>query len=159
MSEVICEALIAKSREQVWAQLRDLRIARHYVTGASAIDYNAGPRGGLGASRRVHLRKGGYVDETVVTWQEGRGFTLNLHVCEQAPKPFKWAKFQYELTDAPNGQSLLRGVFSYEVGGGLIGRVFDSLLLRRAIQSSHAALGSRMQKFYERGEVSNPTAD
>lgn len=159
MSEHICAASIAKSREQVWTQLRDLRVARHYVVGASAIELNPGPREGLGASRKVHLRKGGAVDETVIDWQEGRGFTLKLHVGEQAPKPFKWAKFQYELTDAPNGQSLLRGVFSYEVAGGLVGRLFDALLLRRAIQSSHAALGSRMQKFYEHGEVSNPTAD
>ena len=155
MGEVIVEAVIAKPRAQVWAQLRDLRMARHYVAGVTAIEFNPGPHEGVGASRKVFMQKRPPVDETAIAWQDGSGYTLNVHNGAKPPAPFKWARFEYRLEDVSGDQALLRGIFSYEMAGGIFGRILEALVLRSALQRSQAALGVNMKKFYETGQVTN----
>lgn len=155
MGQVSVGTVVAKPRAQVWAQLRDLRMARHYVAGVTSIDFNPGPREGVGASRKVFMQKRAPVDETVIAWEDGVGYTLNLHNGDQPPRPFRWARFEYRMEDAPDGQTLIRGIFSYRMAGGVFGRILEALAVRSALQRSQAALGVNMKKFYETGQVTN----
>ena len=155
MGAVSSEAVIALPRAEVWAKLRDLRMARHYVGGVIAIEFNAGPREGIGASRRVFM-KGRAVDETAIAWEEGRGFTLKIHNGEARPAPFKWATFRYVIEDAPGAQTRFHGTFAYEMAGGLFGWLLEMLVVRPALKRSQALLGPNMKKFYETGQITNP---
>ena len=153
MGAVTFEAVIALPRAAVWDKLRDLRTARHYVTGVTAIELSTAQREGVGASRKVFMKGRAPVDETVVAWEDGRGMTMKIHNGEQPPAPFRWAKFQYAIEDAPGGRTRVLGTFSYEMAWGLFGRMFDALAVRPASARSHATLGANMKKYYETDPV------
>jgi hypothetical protein len=155
MGAITFEAVIAMPRAHVWAKLRDLQMARHYVAGVTNIELNSAQREGVGASRKVFMQGRQPVDETVIAWQEGRGMTLKIHNGAAAPGPFKWATFQYALEEQPSGHTRVQGTFAYEMAGGIFGRLFDALALRRAIARSHAKLGENMKRFYETGQITN----
>ena len=155
MPQIVVETVIARTRAEVWSQLRDLRVARHYVPGVTSIEYNAGPREGVGASRKVFMKKRAPVDETAIAWEDGKGFTLRLHNGEAAPAPFKQATFEYQIHDAPQSQTAVRFVFDYEMAMGLIGGLLDVLLIRPSIKRSNRAVAANMKKYYETGEASN----
>jgi hypothetical protein len=156
MRELAFKAVIAKPRTEVWNQLRDLRVARFYVPGVTAIEFNSSQHEGVGAGRKVYMKKRPPVDETAVAWEDGKGFTLKIHIGDKAPAPFKWATFKYEAEDSADGQTIIRGTFSYEMGLGLFGRVLDALVVKRSIESTNAALEVNMKKYYETGQSSNP---
>lgn len=105
MGALTFEAVIAMPRADVWAKLRDLQMARHYVKGVTAIELNTSQREGVGASRKVFMKDRPPVDETVIAWEDGRGITLKIHNGDKAPAPFKWAKFQYVIEDGPSGKT------------------------------------------------------
>jgi len=158
MGALTFEAVIAMSRVDVWTRLRDLRTARHYVTGVTAIELNTAQREGVGASRKVFMKGRPPVDETVIAWEDGRAITMKIHNGDRAPAPFKWAKFQYVIEDAPGGQTRVLGTFSYEMAWGFFGRMFDALAVRPAIARTHAVLGANMKEFYETGQATNAAA-
>ena len=158
MPQLVVETVIARPRAEVWSQLRDLRVARHYVPGVTAIEHNSSQREGVGASRKVFMKKRAPVDETAVVWEEGKGFTLRIHNGEAAPAPFKWATFEYAISDAPRSQTSVRLVFTYEMAMGVLGRLMDVLLIRPSIRRSNLAVAANMKRFYETGEASNPAA-
>jgi carbon monoxide dehydrogenase subunit G len=157
MSEVKFEVVIALPRSEVWEKLRDLRTARHYVPGVTAIEMNTSQHEGVGASRKVFMKGRAPVDETAVVWEDGDGFTLKIHNGEKAPAPFKWATYRYSIADAPNGQTRVRGTFTYEMAGGLFGRILEALVVKRAVERSSAAVAANMKAFYETGRAANPT--
>ncbi len=152
MPELVFETTIARPRAEVWEQLRDLRVARHYVPGVTAIEYNSAQREGVGASRKVFMKKRAPVDETAIVWEDGRGFTLKIHDGDKPPAPFRWATFQYRIDDAPGGHTAVRCAFEYEMGLGLFGRVLDRLVVRRSIERSNVAVAANMKKYYETGQ-------
>lgn len=158
MGALTFEAVIAMPRVHVWAKLRDLRMARHYVASVTDIELNSSQREGVGASRKVFMKGRAPVDETVIAWEDGRSMTLNIHNgAAPPPGPFKWATFQYVLEDAPGGHTRVLGTFAYEMTWGIFGRMFDALVVRPAIARSHATLGENMKKFYETGLPTNAT--
>jgi len=82
---------------------------------------------------------------------------LHLHATATSIEDTR-ASFKYEVEDAPGGQSVIRGTFSYEMGPGLFGRILDALVVRRSIERSNAVVGANMKKFFETGHRSNPAA-
>ena len=153
MGEVTFDIIIAMSRTDAWEKLRDLRSARHYVPGVTAIEMNTAQREGVGASRKVFMKNRSPVDETAIAWEDLRGYTLNLHNGDKPLAPFKRATFQYLLEDAPGAQTRVRGTFSYEMAQGLLGRMLEALVLRRALKRSNTAVAANMKRFYETGQV------
>ena len=158
MRQLVTEIVIARPRTEVWSQLRDLRVARHYVPGVTAIEYNSSQREGVGASRKVCMKKRAPVDETAIAWEDGHGFTLKLHNGDKAPSPFKWATFQYEIKDEAAGRTAVRFIFCYEMALGLLGVMLDALLVRPSIKRSNAAVAANMKTYYETGQRPNQTA-
>ncbi len=157
MPELAFETIVARPRAEVWAQMRDLRVAKHYVPGVTVIEYSTTQHEGVGASRKVYMARRAPVDETAIAWEDGRGFTLRIHNGVKSAAPFRWATFKYEIADAPDGHTVIRGVFAYEMGLGLFGRILDALVIRRSIERTNAALRTSMKKFYESGQASRPT--
>jgi hypothetical protein len=153
MGEVTFDMIIAMPRAEVWEKLRDLRSARHYVPGVTAIELNTSQREGVGASRKVFMGNRAPVDETAIVWEDQRGYTLKIHNGDKPPSPFQRATFQYALDDAPGEQTRVRGTFAYEMAPGLFGRMLEALVLRRALARSNAAVAANMKKFYETGQT------
>jgi hypothetical protein len=158
VSAATFDTIIALPRSAVWEKLRDLRSARHYVAGVTAIDMSTSQHEGVGASRKVFKDGRPPVDETVVAWEEGSRIVLKIHQGDRPPSPFKSAQFQYSLSDAPNGKTLVRGTFSYEMPAGILSKLLEVLILRRALARSHARVAADMKTFYETGRATNQAA-
>jgi hypothetical protein len=126
-------APIAMPLEEAWELLRDLGRARHYVPGLTDVQITTEQREGVGASRRVFSKRGAPMDETVVRWDEGRGFEIRLHRGEAGPPPpFREARFVYALV--PDGERCrIETTLSWVSRWGVLGKLLDALVMRRAI--------------------------
>lgn len=156
MGQVVSESIIAIPREQAWAKLRDLSIAHFYVPGLTDTKITTAQKEGIGTSRQVFSKSRPPMDETVVEWRDGYGFTLKLHNGDKPPAPFKEATFQYAVEDAPGGQTLFRGTLRYTLPFGVIGQILDSLFLERMLAPATAGIGPAIKTFYETGKSANP---
>ena len=86
-SAASADFVVSLSPSEVWAKLRDLSLAHDYVPGVDAVEILTTQQEGVGASRRIFQDNGQTLDETVVEWEEGRGFVIRLHVGDQGPPP------------------------------------------------------------------------
>ena len=77
--------------DECWEKLRDLTRARDYVPGLTDCVVRTEQREGVGASRVVTHHQFGAMDETIVEWDEGKGFTVRLHKGEAPARPFREA--------------------------------------------------------------------
>ena len=107
--------------------------------------------GEVGASRRVHMKRG-FLDESVVDWHEGQGLVLRLHRAEQGPPfPFRQASFRYALL--PEGDARTRLVLSLD--GDLRGGRLGEWLLAGALRRTVAKIAVNLKAFYETGKTQN----
>lgn len=146
------ELILDLTPQAAWARLRDLSLAPHYVPGLTGCEFHPGPRAGLGASRRVYMKRG-YLDESVAQWEEGQGLVLRLHRAEQGPPfPFLQASFRYALHPEGEGRTRLSLSLDGELRGGRLGEWLLAGALRRTV----AKIAVNLKAFYETGETQNP---
>ncbi|WP_370599495.1 SRPBCC family protein [Pseudomonas nitroreducens] len=146
------ELILDLNPDAAWNRLRDLSLAPHYVPGLTGCEFHPGPRDGLGASRRV-LMKRGFLDESVVEWREGQGLVLRLHRTEQGPPfPFREASFRYALHPESGGRTRLSLSLDGELRGGRLGEWLLAGALRRTV----AKIAVNLKAFYETGKSQNP---
>ena len=143
--------------ETCWQSLRDLTRAQHYVPGLTNTTISTDYKEGLGASRIVTHKQFGEMDETVIRWDEGQGFTVRLHKGDKAARPFKRASFRYELRPISNSPSdrdrcEIHTALVYELPFGLIGRLFDRLLLGRIFRLSVIDTAVCLAENYQTGQ-------
>lgn len=151
------EVIVDLPRDQVWQRLRDLTKGHYYVPGLKDCRMTTEQKEGVGASRRVCTTSGMEMDETVVEWNEGRGFVIRLHDGDGPPPPiFTQARFHYIFEDAPGGKTLFRPTMTYSLKFGLLGRMLDRLLLNAIIRGNMKKVGLGLKRYYETGKPSNP---
>ena len=142
--------------EACWQKLRDLTLARHYVPGLSDTRITTEQREGVGASRIVVHRQFGAMDETVVEWDEGRGFTVRLHKGDKPATPFREARFRYALEPVSETKSEIHTSLEYRLPLGPLGRALDALFLRRIFRRNVVDTAVCLAEFYRTGQ---PVAD
>ncbi|GAA4883390.1 SRPBCC family protein [Ferrimonas pelagia] len=141
---------------QAWARLQDLTAAAHYVPDVVQCELHPGPDQGIGASRRVTMVKQRWLDETVTAWQEGEGFVIRLHRGERgAPPPFANAEFHYRLSASDEGKAQITTAMHYTLRGGVLGKLLDRWLLRKAMSKAVYKIGRNLKRYYETGQPSN----
>jgi len=118
--------------DEAWQRLRDLSLAKDYVPGLTGSVITTEQKEGVGASRVVSHAQFGDMNETVVVWDEGQGFTIRLHKGDGPARPFKEAHFRYELREGPLAETCeIHTALTYVLPWGLLGRILDALFLRR----------------------------
>jgi len=118
-----------------WQKLRDLTRAASYVPGLTGCVVTTELEQGVGASRRVTSRQFGDMDETVVVWDEGQGFTIRLHKGDAPARPFREATFRYALEKKGDACDIVT-TMTYQLGMGPLGSLLDALLFRRISQGN-----------------------
>jgi hypothetical protein len=147
---------LAMEREAAWQRLRDLSLAGHYVPGLTSVELTTATREGVGASRRVQQGRFITLDETVVDWREGEGFSLRLHRGERGPlPPMTEAWFDYGL-EQRGSQLYLHNTLRYRVGLGVLGELLDRWFLRDTVARSVRDTTVSQKLFYETGEKVTP---
>ena len=140
--------------EQSWEKLNNFTLAPNYVPNLTHCELHEGPTEGVGASRRV-FQKGMFLDETIIHWQEKKGFIMRLHKGDKKPTPFKEANFRYKIK-AVGQQTELTTTMTYQLAGGFIGKLLDKLLFSRVMAGNVKTIAANMKSFYETGTPSNP---
>lgn len=135
--------------DQAWAKLKDLSLAHNYVPGINRCEITTAQKDGVGASRRVSGPQQA-LDETVVEWNEGRGFTIRLHKGDKPAKPFKEARFTYRIDRVDDKNTKLTCTMTYEMGGLM--NLLHSLFIGNLIRNNIRDVALSMAYFYETGK-------
>jgi len=152
MTTVSSEIPVALSPAEAWQKLSDLSQPDMYVQGLTHVEFTTELTQGVGASRQVTQGKSLRLDETVVEWREGEGFSLRLHRGDKGPiPPLSSHFFDYSIIER-DGHCYLSNSMRYTVGLGLFGRLLDSLLLRRVMASQLRDVTLAQKLFYETGD-------
>lgn len=98
-----------------WEKVKDISLANNYIPNVEKIEIITTKKEGVGASRKAYLAGGKkVVDETVIEWHEGTGFTLQLCIGEQRALPwFNRFHFRYHIEEADH-KTLFRPAILYQ---------------------------------------------
>lgn len=137
--------------EEAWKNMSDLTVAHNYVPGLTRTEITTQHSSGVGTSRRVYSEDGEYLEETVTTWDEGRGFTLRLHRGKEPMSPFEQVEFRYHMTpaDAETTRVTLALVGQLPLGG--FGAWLGDWLARPSMESELTLIAAGLKHYYETG--------
>jgi hypothetical protein len=149
-SEARSDFVIRLGPSEVWGKMQNLRLAHHYVPGVERVEMLTSRASGVGASRRIFQESGDALDETVVEWEEGRGFEIRLHRgLGGPPAPFERARFLYRIEKPENQGTHVSLTILYQPLGGRVGEWVDEMILNSEMKKSMTELGVRMRDYYE----------
>ena len=97
-NQIMIDLPIASS----WEKVRDISLANNYIPNVNKIEIVTEKKEGVGACRKAYLDKGNkVVDETVIAWNDGTGFTLKLDIEGKRVLPwFNEFYFRYHIEEA-----------------------------------------------------------
>jgi carbon monoxide dehydrogenase subunit G len=144
------EVIVAVPPAAAWVRLKDLSTAHHYVPGVTNTRIDSQRATGVGARRTVFLKGQAPMQETVVEWNEGSGFVLDLQRGGKAIAPFAKAEFIYEMAPEGHEQTRFRLELRYTLGSALA-RVLDYLFLSRLLRANVRQTGDNLKRYYETG--------
>jgi len=135
-----------------WEKVSDISLAHNYIPNVESIEIITSQKKGVGASRKAYLEKGNkVVDETVIEWNDGVSFTLQLDIAGKRALPwYNKFHFRYHIEEADH-KTLFRPAILYQPRSNFM------LGLQKKIH--HCALGKElrvicmsMKSYYETGQ-------
>ena len=147
-------AIIQLPIAEAWKKLCDFERAKYYVPGVTDVVIKTENTGGVGASRTVFQPMVGNMDETVIEWNEGEGFTIRLHRgADGPPFPFSEATFRYALApasgDAASESTEVTLTMTYTPRYGALGIFLNAVFLERFIRKTTEDTALAMAHHYE----------
>jgi len=141
------EIHIAASPEKVWTILSDLTSVQFYNPDVASARFASKQKEGVGASRECNLRPKGAVTERVTVWEPKSSLGLEV---TKSDWPIVFMKWQTNL--APdNGGTRLSQDIEYQLKFGVIGRLMDSLVMRRKLDNAIREVFSNLKRYVEDG--------
>lgn len=134
MRTASAEITIQRPPAAVWAILSDLTAMRAYMPGIESVALTSEHATGEGASRHCVFEDGIELDERVVAWDEGAGYTLET--TRFVGVPMRSNRITFALRPAGEGATTVSQSMTYAMKGG----PFAPLLERMAGGKMQAAL-------------------
>jgi hypothetical protein len=148
------KVVVGISADAAWEKLSNLELAHKYVPGLVGTEITTQKKSGIGTSRKVYRSPTDAMDETVVEWEDGRGFVLRLHYGNTgAPAPFRRAWFRYWIEDGNEEQATLSLTLGYEMRWGVLGRLLQLLGTNWFVQRQVSVIAKRLAQYYETGSA------
>ena len=148
--KVSSQVVLDMPRTAAWEKLRDISLAHNYVPGIVKTEIVSVQKEGVGASRYVYRSENSYIQETVVEWEEGRGFLIRLHKGDKPAPPFREASFVYRLEDEGPQQTLFTASLEFELPWGAAGAWLEKRMVKFVTAAITDAAMS-MKLYYETG--------
>ena len=142
---------VAVSPARAWAILSDFTVAHLYVPGLTRTEVVSADRPGVGAHRRVYQGGDDYLEETIIEWREGSGFTIALHEGEEVMAPFERAEFSYSIEPAPAGETVVELAMIARMPWGEFGETLGRWFITPVLQDSLVEVAAGLKHFYETG--------
>lgn len=141
---------IAVPIRDAWKTLANLGDIYRFHPGVSKSYYTSGKKQGVGAARICELQPAGKIKETATSWEEGRGFTLQIDPIEKAP-PVKNFTGQFRLSPLDAGRTRIDLVIRYDMKLGLVGNLLNALVIRSKMEEGIEVLLDGMKVHLEQG--------
>jgi len=136
---------------EAWDRLQDFSLAHCYVPRLTDTEIVSAQRTGEGAHRRVYSGKR-FLEETVIRWHEGSGFTIALHKGDKPMPPFREAEFEYAISAAGPQQTRVQLSMRIIMPGGAAARFIARKMLLPVIRRNLVQVAAGLKHFYETGE-------
>jgi uncharacterized protein YndB with AHSA1/START domain len=133
--------------EKIWAALANMEELEKYDPTVLKSTATTETKEGLGAARKVEMRDGkNWFQEKVTIFKPNEALEFELTACSF---PVHQLKHSYSFQTSGN-QTKVKQVMQYQVKFGLLGRIMDSLMIRRksdkGIKQFFAGLKSYVEK-------------
>jgi ligand-binding SRPBCC domain-containing protein len=145
---------INASPDKVWSVLAALDALDQYDPGVKRSEIVSTSREGQGAARRCDLVPGGWFKEKVADWRPHEALSFELFECTL---PVRRLKHSYTLV-ADGGATLVRQRMEYELKFGPIGKLMDTLMVRKKWDAGIKGFFEGLKRYVETGH-SSPTTD
>ncbi|MFT6287668.1 MAG: hypothetical protein ACJAYC_000389 [Halieaceae bacterium] len=139
------------SYDQSWELLQDFSLAHNYVPGLSSTEIMSVAQRGLGAHRRVYDEDGDYLEETITSWREGQGFTLDLHEGEEPMAPFEQIEFIYTVAPGAGNKTQIQLELAFIMPWGWLGDTLAEWVILPIMEDTLVQIAAGMKYFYETG--------
>jgi carbon monoxide dehydrogenase subunit G len=150
MTRLNREVRIDAPKERVWQILADFGGVSVYNPTVPNSFSTSDSNGGEGATRHCDLAPFGSVDERILEWREGEGYTLEIYSSEKTP-PFKRAIASLDLSQDGEG-TIVNGTLEYSLKYGPLGAVMDSMMVRAKFETAWSRLFAGLKHYAETGE-------
>ena len=128
MTTLYNEITVNTSIDKVWAMLTNLELLDQYDPTVKKSTLVSTEKTGLGAKRKVLMLDGkNWFDEKVTVFKPNEALAYQLTDCSF---PIQRLKHSYSFEKVGN-QTIVKQVMEYTVKFGLLGRLLDSLMIRK----------------------------
>lgn len=144
MTELSHRITIDAAPENVWNVLTNLEAVAHYNPGVVNAHYLSPTKQGIGAARQCQLKNGSIVKERVIALEQTKSITLELYESEWPVQNMQWTTRLH----ASGQQTLVTQTLTY-TPKGLIGRIINTFVMKRAINKSVEAVFKSLKTYVE----------
>ena len=128
MATIHNEITVNASIDKVWATLTDLELLDKYDPTVKKSTLLSPEKTGIGAKRKVHMLDGkNWFDEKVTVFKPNEALTYQLTDCSF---PIKGLQHSYSF-EKIGTQTKVKQVMQYTVKFGFLGKLLDSLMVRK----------------------------
>ena len=149
MAQFTVSRTLPQPPAEVWATLADFGGISRWAAGIESSPINPGaPERGLGAERYCTLYDGNHLQERIVEFTDGESMTIDVF---ETSMPLKTSRFRFDVEAASAGTTLsVTG--AYDVKFGLVGKVMDSLVMKKMMGKNFAGLLASLEHHLATGE-------
>lgn len=134
-----------------WNYLKDFSAAHNYVPNVSRTEIVSQKLSGVGAHRRVYDFDGDYLEESIIGWREGQGFTIKLHDGDAPMSPFERAEFSYRLSANSGSYTLVTLRMTIEMPMGSVGAKLAQWFILPVMEENLVQVAAGMKHYYQTG--------
>ena len=128
MATIHNEITVNASIDKIWNILTDLELLDRYDSTVKKSTLVSAEKTGMGAKRKVDMRDGkNWFEEKIILFKPNEALTYQLTDCSF---PIKGLKHSYRFEKISN-QTKIEQVMEYTVKFGLLGKLLDSLMIRK----------------------------
>ena len=150
MARLTREVRIKAPQEKVWQILADFGGIYIFNPNVPHSYSTSEENGGVDATRHCDLAPFGSVEERILEWKEGEGYTLEIYASEKTP-PFKKATASIYLREE-GGDTIAEGTIDYTLKFGPVGMVMDQFMAKPNFSKAWSRLFAGLKHYAETGE-------
>jgi ribosome-associated toxin RatA of RatAB toxin-antitoxin module len=146
MATIHNEITVNASTEKLWSILTNLELLDKYDPTVKKSTLLSSEKTGLGAKRKVDMLDGkNWFDEKVSVFKPNEALTYELTACSF---PIHQLKHSYSFEKIGN-QTKVKQVMEYQVKFGLLGKLLDSLMIRKQSDAGIKKFFTGLKKYAE----------
>jgi ribosome-associated toxin RatA of RatAB toxin-antitoxin module len=144
---------VNSEKVKVWDILSNLGDVYKFNPNVSSSHYSTEKKEGIGAARVCELIPSGKILETVVYWEDGKGFSLDIEPIEKAP-PIKDFKGHFQIESLGANHTEVSATMDYKMKFGPLGYLMDLMMVKSKMEDNIDKLLNGLKAFAEQPENS-----